>query len=231
MTTTTTTPYDCNSTCLNQTWQSSTNLISEWLFDETFNDALGNYDATSKNNVSFTTQGYIQQAAVFTLNASQMLVAPYMPIVNSSFTVETWIYITELVNTLDQCIFGLCHVATSHQCLHLTIRQAGADYYLYLGFYDADCQGITPLTLNTWIHAAFVFDMASMRQFIYLNGILETYCTVSSSLNITTPSSVTIGDIPSLPPSGSYKYFQVTAFLPLQRSKMSAMIVSILGLS
>jgi hypothetical protein len=183
------------------------------------------------NNVSFTNQGYVQQAAVFTMNANQMLVAPYMPLSNSSFTVETWIYITGLVATLDQCIFGLCSADVNFQCLHLTIRQSGADYYLYLGFYSADCQGITPLTLNTWMHAAFVFDMASMRQFIYLNGILETYCTVSSPLNLATSTNVTIGDIPLLPLSGSYKYFQVTAFLPLQRSKMSAMIVSILGLS
>jgi hypothetical protein len=183
------------------------------------------------NNVSFTTQGYVQQAAVFTLNANQMLIAPYMPLSNSSFTVETWLYITELVTAEDQCIFGLCPVTATFQCLHLTIRQSGADYYLYLGFFASDCQGITPLSLNTWTHAAFVFDIASMRQSIYLNGILDRNCSVSSPLIITTPSNVTIGNIPILPPSNAYKYFQVTAFLLEIKKRKSTMSVFVLGLS
>ena len=102
-----------NTTCLNQTWQSSTDLISEWLFDQTFNDALENYNASSVNNVTFTTQGYVQQAAVFIANANQMLIAPHMPLTNSSFTIETWLYITSLMNVQDQCIFGLCSAAAN----------------------------------------------------------------------------------------------------------------------
>ncbi len=219
VTTTTTTTYVCNSTCLNQTWQSSTNLISEWSFDQTFNDELGNYNATSVNNVSFTSQGYVRQAAVFTVNTSQMLVAPYMPISSSSFTVETWLYITLLMPVTDQCIFGLCSTATNFLCLHIAIRLISGNYYLYIGFFNADCPGTTRLTLNTWIHAAFVFDIVNMKQSIYLNGILERSCSVSSAANVATSSNVTIGYMPLLPPSNAYKYFQVPMLLSFTKNQ------------
>lgn len=178
------------------------------MFDGTFNDQTGNYNATPSNNVTFTNHGYVQQAAVFIGNASQMLTAPYMPLSYTSFIIETWIYITGLSNIQDHSIFGLCPVAASHQCLHLTIRRARPNYYLYLGFYNDDCQGSTPLPLTTWIHAAFVFDMINMKQFIYLNGILDTTCSPTSALTATT-GNVNIGYIPALPINSANNYFQV----------------------
>jgi hypothetical protein len=207
-TSTTTTQYICSTSCVNQTWQPSSNLQAKWLFDETFYDQTNNYNATQSNNVSFTTNGYIKQAVVFTLYDNQSLTAPYIPLANTSFTVETWLYITALLNLMDQSIFGLCPVASMFQCLHLVIRQSGSNYYLYLGFYNSDCQGITPLTLNTWVHAAFVFDMTSMKQLVYLNGVLESTCSVLSAL-IATSGNVTIGDIPGLSGFSVVTYFTV----------------------
>lgn len=211
MTTTTTTAYICNKTCLNQTWQLSSNLLSEWLFDEDFSDQTAIYNATSSNNVSFTTNGYIQQAAVFTINANQLLTVPHMPLSYTSFTIEAWIFVTSLT-LFDHSIFGLCPVAASHQCLHLTIRQSSSNFYLYLGFYSDDCQGITPVTLNTWIHVAFVFDMTNMKQMVYYNGILDATCSSSSAITATS-GNVTIGYIAALPITSANNYFRVIYFL------------------
>ena len=93
-------------------------------------------------------------------------------------------------------------------CLHLTIRQSNSNYYLYLGFYAADCEGVTS-TLNKWIHAAFVFDLTTLTQKIYLNGVLENSCSQASAVT-SAPVNITIGYIPALT-SGTY--YQVNDFL------------------
>jgi hypothetical protein len=170
------------------------------------------------NNVSFTTQGYVQQAAVFTLNANQMLIAPYMPLSNSSFTIETWIYITGLSNNQDHSIFGLCPVAAAYHCLHLTIRQTSPNFYLYFSFFASDCEGTTPVTLNTWIHVAAVFDMTNMKQLVYFNGVLDRSCSVSSAL-IASTTNVTIGYIPTIVPYSPYNYFQVIDFFFFRKNE------------
>jgi len=164
------------------------------------------------NNVTFTTQGYVQQAAVFIHNANQMLIAPYIPLLNTSFTVETWFYNTGFLNIQDHSIFGFCHAAAAFQCLHITIRQSSSMYYLYFSFYASDCQGITPLTSNTWFHAGLVFDITSMTQSVYLNGVLDRSCTVSSAVNAIS-GNVTIGYIPVIASPSPDNYFQVINFL------------------
>jgi hypothetical protein len=207
---TTTTRLVCGSSCLNQTWTLSANLLAEWLFDGSYRDQMNNYNATPTNNMSFTTNGYINQAIVFSSNGNAMLTVPYIPLSYTSFTVDTWLYITGLLNVDHHSIFGYCSQASTYNCLHLTIRQNGSNYHLYLGFYWADCQGVTSLTLNTWIHAAFVFDLTTLTQQIYLNGVLENSCIQSSALTAT-PSDITIGYIPTLNTAGTY--FQVNDFL------------------
>jgi len=164
------------------------------------------------NNVSFTTQGYVQQAAVFIHNDNQMLTAPSIPLSNTSFTVETWFYSTGFLNIQDHSIFGFCYAPALYQCLHITIRQRSFMYYLYFGFYDADCPGNIPLTSNTWYHAGLVFDMTSMTQFVYLNGVLDRSCIQSSAVNAF-PGNVTIGYIPGIV-SNTYpdNHFQVIDF-------------------
>jgi hypothetical protein len=124
-----------------------------------------------------------------------------------------WLYITGLQNVTDHGIFCYCSQITIYNCLYLTIRQTGSNYYLYLGFYQADCEGITPLTLNTWIHAAFVFDSTTLTQKIYRNGVLENSCTQASALTVT-PTNITIGFLPLMyATSGGVAYFQVNNYL------------------
>ena len=170
---------------------------------------MKNYNTTPWNNVSFTTNGYVKQAVVFRPNAGQMLTAPYMPLASTSFTIETWIYITGLANVLDQSIFGLCPSASNYHCLHLTIRKAAPSFYLYFSFFGADCRGTIPVALNTWTHVASVFDMIKMKQFIYFNGVLDNNCVVSQPV-LATSGNVTIGYIPAIAQLSVNNYFQVT---------------------
>jgi len=165
------------------------------------------YNLTVVNNVTFTTNGYVQQAAVFTSGSNQMLIGPYVPLLSTSFTVETWIYITQLLSITDHSIIGLCPSASTRQCLHITIRLSSSNYYLYFGFYGDDCRGVLPVKLNTWIHVACVFDLTLMKKFIYFNGILDNSC--ASQTFQATVDNVTIGYIPNIVSSSPNNYFRV----------------------
>jgi hypothetical protein len=167
------------------------------------------YNATSINNPSFNTNGYVNQALLFDASFNQSLSTPYIPLASTSFTIEVWLKPTIFPNLVDHSIFGLCPSATSYQCLYVVIRTISANQYLYFGFYNADCLGNTTLTLNQWIHAAFVFDMASLTQSIYLNGILDNSCTVSSPIMAATGSG-TIGTVPALISAINMNFYQVS---------------------
>jgi len=66
--------------------------------------------------------------------------------------------------------------------------------------------------LNTTVHAAFVFDLTTLTQYIYLNGTLEKNCTQSLALNVT-PTNITIGFLPIFSATyGDVAYFKVMTF-------------------
>jgi hypothetical protein len=205
---TTTTPLVCNASCANRTWTSSSNLLAKWLFDGNFWDKQNNCNATPSSSMPFTTSGYIGQAVQFVVNTTPMLTVPYMSLSNTSLTVDTWLYITGLGNFRDNGFLGLCSSTTPFRCLHITIRQSAPNYYLYLGFYQNDCEGVTSLTVNQWIHAAFVYDKATSTQLVYFNGVLEKSCYVSASLNVT-PTPMNIGFIPQFNSNNNMGYYQV----------------------
>jgi hypothetical protein len=157
--------------------------------------------------MTFIPNGYVNEALEFDSSNNQMLTVPYIPLSWTSFTVDVWLYISQLVGTNDRSIFGLCFQVAQFQCLYLSIHENNGNYYLYFGFYEANCQGVTSLTTNTWIHAAFVFDLTTLTQYIYLNGVLENSCAQSSALNVTT-TAVTIGYVEQL----NFLYFDVNDF-------------------
>jgi hypothetical protein len=174
---------------------------------------MNTYNATPMKNMSFITNGYVKQAIRFVNNSNQTLNAPYIPLSSTSFTIDMWLYITGLQNIQHQGIFGDCSQIANYRCLHLTIRQNATNYYLYIGFFNADCAGITSVPLNTWIHAAFVFDSTTFTQTIYLNGVLENSCIQSSALNVTT-TNVTIGFLPLMYATyANTAHFQVNNYL------------------
>jgi hypothetical protein len=69
---------------------------------------MNNYQGTTTGNLSFASDGYVNQALLLSATANQSVSAPYIPLANTSFTVEAWIKPTLLTNTLDHGILGLC---------------------------------------------------------------------------------------------------------------------------
>ena len=201
----------CGSSCLNQTWISSTGLLAKWGFDGDFIDATNNYNATAINSPSFVTNGFVNQALTLTANNSQYLYTPYVPLMNTSFTIEVWLYITGYPNPTDHSVLGLCTYPGNDQCLHLTIRKISSIYRLYMSFFGDNCSGINSVPLNRWTHAAFVFDNATLSMSIYLNGILDNQATSALSLQ-GSPTNVTIGYIPGIVATYGNNFFQVEFF-------------------
>jgi hypothetical protein len=199
----------CTSLCPGETWTFSSNLLARWTFDRTLADTMNNYQGTTTGNLSFASNGYVNQALLLSATANQSVTAPYIPLANTSFTVEAWIKPTLLTNNLDHSILGLCASRSSYQCLHLLLRRNGSNFFLYFGHFSDDCQGSTSVSINQWIHAAFVFDLVTMRQSIYLNGRLDGSRTASAPF-MGTQGNVTIGSIPLLNSALNGNFFEVS---------------------
>ncbi|CAF3954376.1 unnamed protein product [Adineta steineri] len=204
---TSTTPYVCNFTCLNQSWISSANVLALWPFDGTFIDSTSTYNATPTNSPTFVSNGYLNQALSFNANQSQSLVTSYIPLASTSFTIDVWLYPTGFPYYADHSILGLCPVLLTNECLHLIFRDSGSGSHLHFGFYFNDCDGATIISPNNWIYVTFVFDISTMTQWIYLNGVLECFRTSSSNL-LFSAGSVTIGLVPNLEGVPGDDYFQ-----------------------
>ncbi|CAF1293230.1 unnamed protein product [Adineta steineri] len=198
-TSTTTTLPICNTTCLNQTWLSTASILAKWHFENNYADEfnLHNGVASGSPNLTFV-QGYAGQAISFVANSSQMVSTSYIPLANTSFSIDAWIYPTGLTNPLHQSICGLCPTAAADQCLHMTLRLTGSIYPLYFGLYGDDVNTNTPaILINNWVHAAFVYDATNRILSVYRNGIFLSGGSTSSGLKATT-GSFQIGNIPVL---------------------------------
>ena len=188
------------------------NLINSWPFDGTFLDETNSSTAVPINNPSFVSNGYVRQALSLTAATNQYMYTSYISLSGSSFTIEAWLYPTGFPNTRDHSIFSLCTVISIDSCLHLTIRKSGSAFNLYLDFYNDDCRGNTSITVNTWIHVTFVFDITIRQQSIYPNGILDAART-ATGIFTTTGGNATIGIIPAFIASAGNNFFQVKCLI------------------
>ncbi|CAF1033195.1 unnamed protein product [Adineta steineri] len=198
---TTTLPI-CNTTCLNQTWLSTASILAKWHFENNYSDdtTMHNGVATGSPSLAFV-QGYVGQAISFVANSNQMVSTSYIPLANTSFSIDAWIYPTGLTNSDHQSICGLCPTTGPDQCLHMTLRLTNSIYPLYFGLYFDDVNTYTPATLtNIWMHAAFVYDATNRTLSVYRNGIFLSGGSTSSGFKATSGSFL-IGNIPILTPS------------------------------
>ncbi|CAF1356176.1 unnamed protein product [Adineta steineri] len=111
----------------------------------------------------------------------------YKSFVNTSFTVEMWIY-PIILNSGE--LFGLFtqyDTSSTDRSLQMMIR----GLQLTLDFFADGVTGTTSLTTYTWYHAAFVYDYPSKTQTVYLNGYQDAsriskqpYLGTSGSINI-----------------------------------------------
>ena len=210
------TPTICSCLCPGESWRFDSGYLARWSFDGTFNDLTNSYNTTSYNSPSFVTNGYVNQALYFNPALAQSLSAPYIPLAYTSFTVEVWLKPIFSSNFTDYSIFGLCPSTTPYQCLHIVIRKFASNYYLYFGFFGDDCQGNTTLNANQWVHAAFVFDMTTLTQSVYLDGKLDGSCTASSPIAAST-GTITIGAVPALTFIVNTNYYEVNFFFHVHK--------------
>ena len=205
----TTTANPCSSSCLYQTWISSSGLLAKWTFDGSFLDETNTYNATPVNSPSFFTNGYVNPALRLTTASSQYLYTSYIPLVNTSFTIEVWLYPTQFANPTDHSILGLCTTPSGNQCLHLTIRNATGAYHLYMSFFGDSCVSNQSVAINQWVHAGFVFDSTTYSMLIYQDGFLVGSCTAALPFQGAS-NNVTIGYIPGIVPAFGTNFFIVS---------------------
>ncbi|CAF4119826.1 unnamed protein product [Rotaria socialis] len=172
-TTTTATFFSCGYSCVGQTRASTINQLAQWSFDGTVRDNTNNYLTSTSVTPTFIT-GYNNQALFLNSTLNPSLSTSYIPLGNTSFTIDAWLYPTTFSNSSDQVLVSMCPVINNSSCLYLAIRRNNSNHYLSFGFYNDDLWGATILSLNQWIHAAFVFDISAFQQSIYLNGFLDS---------------------------------------------------------
>jgi hypothetical protein len=119
-------------------------------------------------------------------------VQKYRNLVARSFTIEMWFYSTSLTNQ-NNGLFGQYYAQNTDQSLHCMIRNRT----LYFGFYSDDVSGSSIIQVNTWYHAAFVFDNSSRTKIIYLNRIVNG--SHNSSFYHGLNSSIVIGKVEVIP--------------------------------
>ncbi len=171
--------------------------MAYWHFENDYLDEANTYNGTPSNGPFFV-QGYVGQAVSFALNSSQMVSTSYIPLANSSFSVDAWVYPIGLTNSYHSAICGLCPMALTDYCLHMTFDKNGTSYTQYMGFYGDDVNSETPaIMIKNWIHVTFTFDSTTRTMSLYRNGVLIRSGTTNSQLKAKN-GSFQIGSIPNL---------------------------------
>ncbi|CAF4236032.1 unnamed protein product, partial [Adineta steineri] len=131
-------------------------------------DIISGLNGTGVNSPTYVTPGITGSGYALKLirNSSQYITIPtYKSLVNTSFTVEMWIYPTTM-NGVDYGLFAQSDMRSLNHWLQMIIRHNR----LYMDFWGPHVTGGTLLTTNTWYHAAFVYDYSAKTQTVYLNG-------------------------------------------------------------
>ncbi|CAF4044974.1 unnamed protein product, partial [Rotaria sp. Silwood1] len=181
---TTATPI-CGSTCVN-TSISTLSRVAFYSFDSTTTDATGNYSASGISSPTYVT-GWVGSAISFTASNAQRLSTAYIPLNLRTFTIDFWFYATDVNSTINFAFVGECTTQKTDLCLFINIHKR----VLFFGFFNDDTAGNTTVSPNQWYHAAFVFDNSTLKQYIYMNGLLVGR--TSANLLQTTSGPFTIG--------------------------------------
>ena len=179
--TTTTTVVSCSFASCANTSTSTASTAVFYTFDSTLADSSSNGagNATSSTSTSYVT-GWVGNAVSLTYANSQRIYGGIINFFNTSFTIEMWLYWTTY-GAYELGLFGACTAQSTGRCLFLELRPYS---YLYFGFFNDDTVGVTNLALNTWFHAAFVYDYSTGKRFIYLNGVQDASTTAAQILSV-----------------------------------------------
>ena len=158
------------------TTSTASSVLASWKFEYTLSDSVGSYHGSMSSAATYVT-GYVGQALAVN-STKYVTLSSYLSFNNRSFTIEAWIYITStLSSSTDYGIFNQCQTPGTRTCLSCLIRTNK----FIMGFYNDDITANTTLSLNNWIHFAFVYDMTTNTKSIYYNGILDGFVSTGSS--------------------------------------------------
>ncbi|CAF1474792.1 unnamed protein product, partial [Adineta steineri] len=196
----------CNNTaCINGYCQPvvySNGTYSFWPMENNAIDIISGLNGTGVRSPTYVTPGITGSGYALKLirNSNQYIKIPtYKSFVNTSFTVEMWIYPTTLQDYTDFGLFTQRDTESQDRLLQMIIR----GYYLYFDFFADGVTGTTSLSTYTWYHVAFVYDYLAKTQTVYLNGYQDA-SRVSNQPYLGTSGSINIGMVTY---SGGYYYF------------------------
>ncbi|CAF1374380.1 unnamed protein product [Adineta ricciae] len=145
----------------------------QWLFDGNLNDSFGNYPGISANgNIQWISPDYSgNRKAAYFANKSYVIVPYTLELIDTSFTVSTWIRLlsNRPLNTSEFGIFTHCENINDNNCLYMSIRYGK----LFFSLNNNNVIGNSFLTSNIWYHVAYVYDRITLTQSVYINGQLD----------------------------------------------------------
>ncbi|CAF1164735.1 unnamed protein product [Adineta steineri] len=164
---------------------------SFWPMENNAIDIISGLNGEGVNSPTYVTPGITGSGYALKLirNNSQYITIPtYKSFVNTSFTVEMWIYPTTLSDSNYFGLFTQYDTSLTDQSLQMMIR----GFQLTLDFFADGVTGTTSLTTYNWYHAAFVYDYSAKTQSVYLNGYQDA-SRVSNQPYLGTSGSINIG--------------------------------------
>ncbi len=109
--------------------------------------------------------------AAYFANKSYSVVPYSLKLVDTSFTISTWIQLLSNAPLISSefGVFTHCESQVIDKCLYLTVRYGKLLFSLYIN----NISGNSSLTNNIWYHVAYVYDRVALTQSVYLNGQLD----------------------------------------------------------
>ena len=156
-----------------------------WTFDSDFKDLYSVYNGVPMSGANLSSSvginGYGKALSVARASSQYVTISsPALLLANDSFTIEAWVYPGSTIGSNDFLIFTQCSVPGStppNCCLQAMIRYSKP----FIGFgYGGDFLSSSTLSASKWTHLAFVHDLPTRTQLIYINGRWD------GSLNIST---------------------------------------------
>jgi hypothetical protein len=169
--------------------------IIEWSLNGNLNDTYGVYNGISANGtVQWKSPGYSGYGvAAYFANKSYCLVPHLLTLIDTSFTISTWIMLLSNapLSSSEFGVFTHCESQTVDKCLYFSVRYG----QLFASLYISNVSGNSVLTSNIWYHVAYVYDQVALTQSIYLNGELDGILS-SSNIFHSNASQMLIGASP-----------------------------------
>ena len=200
----------CASTCIGKETPYHTSTVTVlYPFDGNSNDLSGYATGTlfGTSIPGYNTACYVgsQSLALNSAPAQQYVQISSVALAQTSFTIETWLFLWNPPPMSDLGIFGQCDV--SNICLAFSLRNGR----LVLSFDSMNTDnnslvGTSIFPSQTWTHVTVVYDTVLLQQQIYVNGVIDAVSRglVAAYRGTTTGSTATIGRTSSFAYTTSY---------------------------